>query len=191
MSLAVLFFLKVSPRLIFFYFSADYFGWGVIPTEVQVYVYPGTDLSSIKGAQVLEIVKRRHFNFDSKDISAQRKRFVEEIGQVLTPAFVKKVITLLALREDGFNDELAQMFKGFFQLFDNFLDLCKPAILECLKHVGAGTPEEKSNIAIVAEIFAGLVRATKHWDYDRIQETVTNPRKFHFPSPFLSFRPIF
>jgi proteasome activator subunit 4 len=92
------------------------------------------------------------------------------------PAFVTKWIDFAAqAQSDGsappFSDSRAEMFKGIARNFGlKALEFFRSDVERLLVEDPAdGTGEHASKLRCVAEIMAGLIRGSKHWEHDEIQ----------------------
>uniref|UniRef100_A0A803SKN4 Proteasome activator subunit 4 n=1 Tax=Anolis carolinensis TaxID=28377 RepID=A0A803SKN4_ANOCA len=84
------------------------------------------------------------------------------------PKFVEQLIKFLSLEDrkgkDKFNPRRFCLFKGLFRNFDDaFLPVLKPH----LERLAADSHE--STQRCVAEIVAGLIRGSKHWTFDKVE----------------------
>ena len=86
--------------------------------------------------------------------------------------FLDQLLSYLSLEEnkgkDKFSSKRFQLWKGVFRNFGPFnLDLLMPKITEST----AGINESAHRCA--AEIIAGCVRGSKHWDFDNVSKMIT------------------
>uniref|UniRef100_UPI00358F6C57 proteasome activator complex subunit 4 isoform X3 n=1 Tax=Myxine glutinosa TaxID=7769 RepID=UPI00358F6C57 len=92
--------------------------------------------------------------------------------QFTDPKFVEKLIGYLALEEskgkDKFNARRFVLFKGLFRNFDEtFLPVFRPH----MEHL-VGDAHESAQRCL-AEIVAGMIRGSKHWDFEKVERLWT------------------
>lgn len=134
-----------------------YVGWNGLPNKVIVYDYS----------------KERLFREEALEL----QQVISSI--MLQPNYLTKLFMYFSEETNtqnngrSFTKKNAQMFKGLFQLMGiQALELLKPFIEDLLSVSGSGAPEEHSKICLVAEIFGGLSRATKHWKFNDKQNAL-------------------
>ncbi|KAG2374297.1 hypothetical protein C9374_010867 [Naegleria lovaniensis] len=140
------------------YFVDKYYvGWNGLPNKVIVYDYSKERLFREESLELQQVIA----------------------STMLEPNYLTKLFMYFSEETNtqnngrSFTKKNAQMFKGLFQLMGiQALELLKPFIEDLLSVSGSGAPEEHSKICLVAEIFAGLSRATKHWKFDDKQNAL-------------------
>jgi hypothetical protein len=97
------------------------------------------------------------------------------LKKYMNKEYIVQFFKLMVLREDGFNETNAQLFKGnsssfvdlsqgFSQILqDDFLTMCKNELKNLLKHVGSSTREEIFHVTTLSEFIGGMIRGMKHW----------------------------
>lgn len=98
--------------------------------------------------------------------------------------YVKKLLDFLALEEqkgkDKFQLRHLTLFKGLFRNFgDSCLEVFKPHLERLVRDTSHDKHDSSQRCAM--EVLAGLIRGTKHWPYEKIQEM------WNWLLPLLSF----
>jgi hypothetical protein len=111
-----------------------------------------------------------HEKVEFKKHSLELRDFLKNY---MTKEYIIKFFKLMVLREDGFNETNAQLFKGFSQILqDDFLTMCKNELKNLLKHVGSSTREEIFYVTTLSEFIGGMIRGMKHWGTMEKEKTV-------------------
>eukprot|EP00761_Pharyngomonas_kirbyi_P004793 gb/GECH01004798.1/.p1 GENE.gb/GECH01004798.1/~~gb/GECH01004798.1/.p1 ORF type:complete len:1870 (+),score=407.61 gb/GECH01004798.1/:1-5610(+) len=141
------------------FFEKNFFGWNKCITMPNVYVYDPEEKEEIQAKT-------------TDRFASERKQFQEELRKMfLDKEFSSSLLNIFFIHDDRFRDDIAQLWKGLFQMLgEDLIHAVLPSVKEAVrKYVGSASPEERGVMSGVGEFIGGLIRATKHWNFDAVQ----------------------